>query len=154
MGRNPSQRDILQPVFTKSDISVPNLTTRIHSSRTASTFVLFINLQIIYTSWNLIFDLKFTYKIITPWEIKSRSQTIWRSVFLCLIHTFRLKCLIQYFDTFCLKLSENFNSFHFSHTINYTSLHSNITDFPLTYHIRVSCLELYVHRITFSISGQ
>ena len=40
---------------------------------------------------------------------------------------------------FCLKLSDKFNSFHFSHT---TSLHSNITDFVLTYHTRVSSLEL------------
>ena len=55
---------------------------------------------------------------------------------------------------FCLKLSDNFNSFHFSHTISYTSLYSNITNLPLTYHIRVYSLELYVHSITFSISGQ
>ena len=55
---------------------------------------------------------------------------------------------------FCLKLSENFNSFNFSHTISYTSLHSNITNFLLTYHIRVSSLELYVHLITLSISVQ
>ena len=46
---------------------------------------------------------------------------------------------------FCLKLSENFNSFHFSHTISYTYLHSNITNSPLTHYIRVSSIELYVH---------
>ena len=55
---------------------------------------------------------------------------------------------------FCLKLTESFSSFHFSHTISYTSLHFNITKFPLTYSIRVSSLELYVHHITFSIIGQ
>ena len=65
-----------------------------------------------------------------------------------------LKYALQYFDTFCLKLSDNFNQFQFIHTISYTYLHSNITDFPLAYHIRVSSLELYVHRITFSISWQ
>ena len=65
-----------------------------------------------------------------------------------------LKCVLQYFETFCLKLSENFNSFHFSHAISNTSLHSNITDFPLTYHISWSSTELYVHCITLFISGQ
>ena len=55
---------------------------------------------------------------------------------------------------FCLKFSENFNPFHFSHTISYTFLNSNITDFPLTYHIMVSSLEFYIHLITFSISWQ
>ena len=54
---------------------------------------------------------------------------------------------------FCLKLSENFNSFHFSHTICYTSLHSNITDLPLTYHIRESSLEFYVQLFSFYVSG-
>ena len=65
-----------------------------------------------------------------------------------------LKCVLHYFDFFCLKLSENFNSFHFCHTVSYTSLHSNITDFLLTYHIRVSSLELYAYVINFYISGQ
>ena len=36
----------------------------------------------------------------------------------------------------------------------YTSLHSNITNFLLNYHIRVSSIELYVHRVIFYISGQ
>ena len=53
---------------------------------------------------------------------------------------------------FCLKFSDHFNSFHFIHTISYTSLHSNITYLLLTYHIMVSSLELYLHLITFSIS--
>ena len=76
------------------------------------------------------------------------------SVCLWVIHTFMLKCVLQYFDTFCLKSSENFNWFHFSHTIRYTSLHFNITNLPLTYHIRVSSIEFYGHRITLSISGK
>ena len=65
-----------------------------------------------------------------------------------------LKFVIQYFETFCLKFPKNFNSFNFSHTISYTSLHSNITDLPLTYHIRVSSLESYGHHTNFSMSGQ
>ena len=65
-----------------------------------------------------------------------------------------LKCVLQYLTLFCLKLSGVFNSFHFSHNISYTSLHYNITNFPLTYHIGVPILGLYVQHITFSIIGQ
>ena len=65
-----------------------------------------------------------------------------------------LKCVLQYFDTFLFETFWEFNSFHFIHTICYTSLHSNITNFPLNYHIRMSSLEFYVHHTTFSISGK
>ena len=37
-------------------------------------------------------------------------------------------------------------------TISYTSLHFNRTYSPLTYHISVSSLELYLHNIIFSVS--
>ena len=77
-----------------------------------------------------------------------------RSVSLWDLHTFMLKCVLQYFDTFCWKLSDVFNSFNFSHTVSYTSLKPNITNFPLTHHIRVSSIELYVHCITLFISGK
>ena len=62
-------------------------------------------------------------------------------------------CTTVFLNLF-FKLSENFNSFHFSHIISYTSLHSSITKLSLTYYIRVSSIELYVHHITLSISGQ
>ena len=57
MGKTPSQREILQPVFTLSDISVPNPTTIMHRFRTAGVFILFLHSQIIYTSLTLIFPL-------------------------------------------------------------------------------------------------
>ena len=154
-GKNSSQRYILQPIFTQSYFSVPNPTISIHISRTAGTFVLFLHPQSIYNSRTFIFALKFTYPIIKSWEIKnSIPETIRRSACFWVLHTFMLKCVLKYFETFCLKNSENFNSFQFIHTISYTSLHSNITNLLLTYHIRVSSIELYVHLITFSISGQ
>ena len=65
-----------------------------------------------------------------------------------------LKCVLQYFDTFCFKLSENFNSFHIRDIISDTALYSNSTDLPLTYHIRVPRIDFYVHRITSYVSGQ
>ena len=40
------QREILQPFFTQSYLSVPDPTTRIHSFRTASIFVLFLHFQV------------------------------------------------------------------------------------------------------------
>ena len=64
MGKNPSHKEILQTFFTQSDLSVPNPTTSIHSSITASTFVLFPYFQSIYTSRTFIFVPKFTYPII------------------------------------------------------------------------------------------
>ena len=41
-----------------------------------------------------------------------------------------------------------------SDTIGYNSLHSDGTAFPFTYNIRGNSIELYVHHITFSVSGQ
>ena len=64
-----------------------------------------------------------------------------------------LKCVLQYFDTFLFGTFWEFNSFHFSHYISYSSLHYNVTNIPLTLHIRVSSLKFYVYRITFSLSG-
>ena len=154
MGKNPSQIEILQPVFTQSDISVTKPNNSIHSSRTASTFVLFLHSQSIYTYQTFIFALKYTYQIITHWESNSRLETIRRLVCSGVLHNFMLKCVLQYFDTFCLKFPKNFNLFHFSHTISYTSLRYNITNLPLTCHTRVSGLELYVKCINLSISGK
>ena len=65
-----------------------------------------------------------------------------------------LKFVQQYFDTFLFETLWEFNSFQFNYTISYTYLKSNITYLPLTYHIRMSSLEFYVHHTTFSISGK
>ena len=61
-----------------------------------------------------------------------------------------LKCVLQYFDPFYP--SGSFMSLYISNTIGYTSLHSDSTVIPLTYHIRVPSLDLYVHLITLYIS--
>ena len=65
-----------------------------------------------------------------------------------------LKCVLQYFDTFLFGTFWEFNSFHFSHYISYSSLHYNVTNIPLTLHMRVSSLKLYVYCITLYLSGQ
>ena len=148
MEKNPSQREFLQPFFTQSNISVPNPTTSIQRSRTASTVVLFLHSQSIYTLWNFMLTLKLHIQSLhLDKSIVDRKRDEGRYVYGFYI----LLCWSVY--TFCLKLSENFNSFYFIHTIiSNTYLHSNITDFPLTYHIRVSSIEFYVHRITLFIS--
>ena len=100
MGKNPSQREMLQPVFTQSYLAVPNTIISIHSSWTAGTFVLFLHYQSIYISRALLFSLKLTSPIITSREIRSRPETRQRSACFGFLHTFALKCVIQYFDTF------------------------------------------------------
>ena len=67
---------------------------------------------------------------------------------------FYVEAFTTVFDTFCLKLSENFNSFHISNIVSFTSLQSSSTSLPITYHIRVLSLEFYVHCINFSINGK
>ena len=70
------------------------------------------------------------------------------------VHSFILKCVLQYFEPFCFKPIENFISLHISDNIGYTFLDFNITDSPLTYHTRGGSIELYLHCMTFSVRSQ
>ena len=53
-----------------------------------------------------------------------------------------------------LNHSKTFISLHIGNNISYTSPDAYSTTCPLTYHIRVPSIELYVHFITLYISGQ
>ena len=140
MGEDTSQRDILQTFFTQSDISVPNPTIIIQISRTASTF-LFLNIPKVSTPHELSFFPINSY--IQPLHL-DKSRVDWKQDKGQYVYgLYILLCWTVYYSIltlFCMNISENFNSFHFSHTIIYTSLNSNITNFPLTHHIRVSSL--------------
>ena len=54
MGKPPIRIGILQPVFTQSDLPVPNPITSTHSSRTASNFV-FLYIPKLFTPHELLF---------------------------------------------------------------------------------------------------
>ena len=86
------------------------------------------------------------------WDILlNQPKCVKRSACLWDIYSFILNCVLQYLSLFWLKTYDNFIPLNIRDTIGHTSLQPNNTNPPLTYHIRVPSLELYLHRITFYI---
>ena len=128
MGENPSHRD-------------RDVTARFHSVRSfsaqpnyqhphlqncryvciVSTFTKYLHLM------NFHFSLKLTYPIILSWDINSGPETRQGSVCLWVLHTFMLKCVLQYSDTF---LFETFWGFYLISRMPNHSLHLPALQYP------------------------
>ena len=128
MGKNPSQKEILQPIFAHSYLSVPNPTTSIHSSRTASTSVFFYipkvstPHELSFLDLNsLIQSLHMDKSIV---DRKHDEGQYFLGIYICLCSNMYYSILTLFF-----LFSDNLNKFPSRDTISYTTLHSNITNF-------------------------
>ena len=153
MVENPSQKEILQPFSLSRIFQCPTqLPASTAPELQAGLYCFYI--PKVSTPHELSF---FTLNLHIQSLHLHKSRVYWeRDEGWCVFGFYIFLCWSVYYSIltlFFLKLSDHFNSFQFSHTISYAPLYSNITNFLLTYHIRVYSLEFCVHLITFSIGG-